>query len=79
MSKASLYFDVENLNGKHDAAELKRRIDTIPGVISVSVNRENGHIAVDYDTTGAEQNRIRKQLIEMGLSISEERFENHVM
>lgn len=79
MSKASLYFDLENLNGKRDAAEIKRRVNTIPGVISVSVSRENGRVAVDYDTTGANRDRIRKKLDEMGLSISDEQFENHIM
>lgn len=79
MAKASLYFDLENLNGKHDTAEIKRRVNTIPGVISVSVSRENGRVAVDYDTTGANRDRIRKKLDEMGLSISDEQFENHIM
>lgn len=79
MAKASLYFDLENLNGKHDAAEIKRRVNTIPGVISVSVSRENGRVAVDYDTTGANRDRIRKKLDEMGLPISDEQFENHIM
>ncbi|NLJ30573.1 MAG: cation transporter [Clostridiales bacterium] len=79
MSKASLYFEVEHLNGKHGAAEIKRLLNTLPGVLSVSVNRENGRVAVDYDTTGTTRGRIRRQLDEMGLSVSEEQLENHVM
>ena len=32
MSKASVYFTLGNLHGKHDAKELRRELDTLPGV-----------------------------------------------
>ncbi len=79
MSKASMYFELENLDGKHDAAKLKRQLDTLPGVISVSVNDDRKRVAVDFDTTGVNQKQIRQQLDGLGFTISGERFEEHVM
>ena len=55
MSKASAYFTVTNVNGKHDVKEIKRELDTFRGVISVSVNDKTENIAVDFDTTGVRQ------------------------
>lgn len=79
MSKASMYFELENIDGKRDVAKLKQQIDTLPGVISVSVNQERKSVAVDFDTTGASQNQIRAQLDGLGFAICEEHFENHIM
>ncbi len=79
MSKASMYFDLENLDGKRGAAKIKQQLDTLPGVISVSVNENRNRIAVDFDTTGTNQDQIRKKLDVLGFTISGERFENHIM
>ena len=79
MSKASMYFELENLDGKHNEKNLKRELDLIPGVISVSVTDDRKRVAVDYDTTGANQEQIRKKLDGLGFTISGERFENHIM
>ena len=51
MARLSAYFSLEDAAGKHDAALLKRELDTLPGVTSVSVSG-GGCLAVDYDTTG---------------------------
>ncbi len=79
MSKASMYFNLKNIDGKHDAAKLKQQLDTLPGVISVSVNTERNQIAVDFDTTGTNQDRIRKKVDELGFTSNGEHFENHIM
>lgn len=79
MSKASVYFDLDHLHGTRDAAEVKKQIDKIPGVISVSVNKNSDRVAVDFDTTGTSPNRIREQLGELGFGIVSEKFEEHVM
>ena len=52
MSKESAYFKIENLNGQHGSKQIKRELDTLKGVISVSVNTENHRVAVDFDSTG---------------------------
>jgi copper chaperone CopZ len=79
MAKASMYFDLENLDGKHDEKELKRQLNLIPGVISVSVADDNKRVAVDYDTTGANHEQLRKRIDGLGFTISGERFEEHIM
>lgn len=38
LSKASIYCIVNNINEKHDSKEIKRELDSIPGVMSVSIN-----------------------------------------
>lgn len=79
MSKASIYFTVDNVNGKHDVKELKRELDTFPGVISVSVNNKTESIAVDFDTTGVQQEQLQKHIEKLGYGIVDTRFENHIM
>jgi len=79
MAKASIYFDLENLNGKRGAAKVKRQLDMLPGVISVSINDDHKSVAVDFDTTGVNQSQIRNQLDDLGLTICGEHFEEHTM
>lgn len=78
MSKASAYFTLEKPQGKKGKTEIKRLLDTIPGVLSVSVN-EQGRVAVDYDTTGTGTERIRKVLSNYGCEISSAYSEEHKM
>lgn len=79
MSKSSIYFTVDHVNGKHDVKELKRELDTFPGVISVSVNDKTESIAVDFDTTGVQQEQLQKRIEKLGYGIIDTRFENHIM
>ncbi len=79
MSKASIYFTVNKVDGKHDVKQMKQGLDALPGVISVSVNESTNRVAVDFDTTGIQTTRIGKQLEQMGYKILDQRLENHVM
>lgn len=79
MSKASVYFTLSDVDGKHDVKTIKRELDTLPGVLSVSVNNASNRVAVDFDTTGVESGRIGKQLEKMGYEILDSKFENHIM
>ena len=45
---------------RHDVKLLKRELDTLPGVTSVSVS-SGGQLAVDYDATGVRQADILKR------------------
>ena len=67
MAKESAYFTVGGISGKHDVKEIKRGLDTLPGVLSVSVG--GGRVAVDFDTTGVQSSRIERQLAEMGYQV----------
>ena len=65
MSKASVYFSMGGLPDRHDMQAIKRELDALPGVQSVSVS-QTGRIAVDYDTTGTDAARIAGQLQKAG-------------
>lgn len=71
MAHLSTYFSLEDMAGKHDAALLKRELDTLPGVTSVSVG-EGGCLAVDYDTTGIRQEEILQKVRELGFQLRTE-------
>lgn len=79
MSKASIYFTVSQVNEKHDRKEIKRELDTLPGVISVSVNDSTEQIAVDFDTTGIQDDRIQRCLEKLGYQVVSSKLENHIM
>lgn len=79
MSKASVYFKVENISGAHGTHELKRELDTFHGVISVSVNDKAEKIAVDYDTTGVNKEQLKTRIEELGYDITQVRGVNHIM
>lgn len=76
MSKASVYFTLDGLDQKQDGKAIKRELDTLPGVLSVSVSGAN-RVAVDYDTTGVQSGRIEKQLEKMGYRILDSQMDRH--
>jgi copper chaperone CopZ len=78
MSNASIYFTVDKVDGTHDVKELKRELDTFSGVTSVSVNDKAETIAVDFDTTAVQKERIQKRIEQLGYEIMHTRFENNV-
>lgn len=79
MSNASIYFTVDNVNGKHDVKELKRELDTFPGVTSVSVNDQTETIAVDFDTTAVQEERLQKRIEKLGYEITHIRLDNNIL
>lgn len=79
MSNASAYFTLGDLKNKHDRKAIKRELDTLPGVHSVSVSDSSNRIAVDFDTTGVQPDRIRKQLEAMGYQILNAEMDEHMM
>lgn len=79
MSKASAYFRLENIDGKHDVKELKRELNSLHGIISVIVNENTERIAVDYDSTGVAQRQIQRVIENLGYDVVNTRFENHMM
>ena len=69
MSQESAYFKVENIVGKHDVKDIKRRLDTIHGVQSVAVNAQTSLVSVDYDSSGTSYDQIENTLNKMGYQI----------
>ena len=79
MAKASVYFTLDTLDGKHDGKAIKRELDALPGVLSVSVNPSAHRVAEDFDTTGVQSDRIGQQLEKMGCEIMDSKTEDHIM
>jgi copper chaperone CopZ len=79
MSKESAYFKINNLSGNHDVKQIKQVLDTLPGIISVSVNLEKSSVAVDFDNTGVMHSQIENRLNTLGFNITADKAENHVM
>ena len=69
MSKASMYFTLGHIDGKHDTKVIKQGLDALPGVSSVSVNDGSGRVAVDFDPSGVQSAHIQKQLEKMGYEV----------
>ena len=67
MAHLSTYFSLEHPASSHDAKELKRELDTLPGVTSVSVS--GGRLAVDYDSTGVRREDILQKVQSLGFGI----------
>jgi len=68
MAHLSTFFSLENAGGAHDEKLLKRGLDELPGVTSVSLNGQ-GCVAVDYDSTGVRQEQIRQKVQELGYQL----------
>ena len=77
MAKSSAYFTLGGFDDKHDAGAVKRELDALPGVISVSVGGRR--VAVDFDTTGVRSESIGKRLEKMGYQILDTKTESHIM
>lgn len=69
MAKTSVYFTLGDLHDRHDEKTIKRELDTLPGVLSVSVSDGSGRVAVDFDTTGVQAGRIGGQLEKLGYQV----------
>lgn len=79
MSKASVYFSLKQPGGPRDRETIKRKLDEIPGVLSVSVGRDNDRVTVDYDTTGTGPDQLRSKLGEWGFYVQTEHWKEHTM
>lgn len=79
MSKQSVYYSLDDIVTRHDAKALKKGIDQISGVISVSVNTHDKKIAVDYDSTGTNDSEIMDKISRLGFKASLTEHEDHIM
>lgn len=77
--KASAYFTVGDLGGKHGVKEIKKELDALSGVISVSVSQKSGSVAVDYDTTGESSEKIQQRIQDLGYNVLDVRLDKHPM
>ena len=68
MAQLSTYFTLADTGGPHDTKRLKRELDTLPGITSVSIS-DSGCLAVGYDSTGVRQEEIRRKVQELGYQL----------
>lgn len=66
----SVYFEVKNVQDKHDLKQMKKGLDTLYGVLSVSVNKKDHRVGVDYDTTGVTEQQIEDYLKDRGYTVA---------
>ena len=65
---ASISVSLDRNADRHDVKLLKRELDTLPGVTSVS----GGQLAVDYDATGVRQADILEKIQALGYHVRQE-------
>ena len=68
---ASISVSLDRNADRHDVKLLKRELDTLPGVTSVSVS-SGGQLAVDYDATGVRQADILEKIHALGYHVRQE-------
>ena len=79
LSKHSAYFRIPNLGGDHGSKTIKQNLDSIHGVISVSVNLTSNKVAVDYDSTGTNSEKLKEEIQKSGFEAQLIADDNHVM
>ena len=79
MSKASVYFTLGGLDDKHDIKAIKRELDALPGVSSVSISDSSNRVTVDFDTTGVQPDRISRRLEAMGCQVLDYQTDDQIM
>ena len=67
MAHLSTRFSLEQPADRHTVKQLKRELDTLPGVTSVSVS--GSRLAVDYDPTGVRRADIQQKVQSLGFGI----------
>lgn len=70
MANETANFIVESIDNKHDVKEIKRELDSLHGVTSVSVTPEHNLVCVDYDSSGTSYDEIENRLNKMGFEIA---------
>ena len=68
---ASISVSLDRNADRHDVKLLKRELDTLPGVTSVSVS-SGGQLAVDYDASASRVNQENR--IKLMLAVAKERL-----
>lgn len=79
MPKESVYYKVDSVNDKHGIKHIKRELNTLAGVSSVSISNTGDMVAVDFDNTGTSQKQIESKLTKLGYEISLDYGEKHLM
>lgn len=77
MPLENAYFIIENVDDKHDLKDVKRSLDQLHGVSSVSVDLATHLVAIDYDSSGASYDKIENRLNKIGYQIAADASDIH--
>lgn len=66
MAQRSSYYFVEALRSMHDVKSIKKGLDELPGIKSVSTNTDSHQVCVDYDNTGVSAAGVLNKLYDLG-------------
>lgn len=66
MFEDSAYFALHSVDGRRDVKTLKKALDSLPGILSVSVNAQDNTVSVDYNTNDISRETISQHLSELG-------------
>lgn len=77
MPQESAYFIIENVDDKNDLKDVKRGLDQMHGVHSVSVSLDSHLVAIDYDSSGVSYDLIENRLNKMGYQIAADASDIH--
>ena len=77
MPQESACFIIDNGNDKHDLKDVKRGLDQMHGVHSVSVSLDSHLVAIDYDSSGVSYDLIETRLNKMGYQIAADASDIH--
>jgi copper chaperone CopZ len=79
MSKASIYFTLPDMSDNHDLKDIKKELDSLRGIISISVNAKAKKVTVDFDNTGTDGEAITNRIRELGYSPQLLDIQEHIM
>jgi copper chaperone CopZ len=79
MSKACAYFIINEAPGKQCFKRIKSDLDTLSGVLGVSMNTAKNSVAVDFETTGIRKYQLFDKIEKLGYDVSESKYEVHIM
>lgn len=66
MFEDSAYFALHSVDGRRDVKSLKKELDALPGILSVSVNPQDNTVSVDYNTNDISRETISQRLSDLG-------------
>ena len=79
LAKESIYFELSEMNNRQDPKAIKKGVDTLQGIISVSVNSTSKKVAVDFDSTGTNGEEITQKIKELGFELQIIDKQKHIM
>lgn len=69
MSRETANLHVDGMSCSHCVNSVKKALDKISGVSSVSVSIDDGTVTVDYDETGTNIEQIKEAINEAGYEV----------